>query len=974
MEAIPLVKTGDIIGGFRIDAVEDLPERNGVGITARHERTGFEVFHFLTDDRENFFGFVVSTPPEDDCGIPHILEHSVLSGSQTLPMKDAFFSMDRRSVATFMNAMTYPDVTLYPAASVVPVDYYNLLEYYGDCVFFPLLAENTFKTEGIRLEKDASGKPVFNGIVYNEMKGVYSQFDAAAEQAAVALLFPDNGYRFEYGGDPNAVPSLSYERFLDFYRRHYVPQNVKLFLCGSLPTEEQLQFLEEKLLSRITVSGSRAVMPLQTRWQRPRAFTVAAPPGEEGVTVAVSWLWDEAVSAEACIEAELLSSCLCGHQGTPLYRKLIDCGYGTDLAPYMGGSSELRQLFFSCGLRGVKKRQAGAAVKAVEKAVEEIVTEGIASDVVTGILDSYEFSMREKKGGVPLGLRYLERMMFTWIRGGDPCEWFRTDSLFRRIRERFSDPGYIVGRLRTLLAENPHRAEITVVPSSAYFRRWKRSADAAAASLMRTVYRKAGALDRETALFQAFQNEPENEEALDRFPLLTRKDVEAPLATIRYEIDESDGLRLLRTDDRTNGIVYLDLIFNLDSLAFDDLPIINSFAKLLLSAGQKSRSYDEVAREMTAVFGHISSFIEIGNEVRTRKPHLNLMIRTRFLAEKTDAAIDALRRIVSETVFSDKKRIRDALTESKNDMAADFTQNGTIYAAGLARSFLSPADAAAESVDGFVQFRFLETVLKDPDGVDRLAGRFESLYPKVCSKRNVFYALSCEEEVRDRVSAALPRLHEILSDEGEPVAERESLFAFPLPPFDLKKIYGVALPSDVAFNAWAKKTDPLDSVHHAPQRVMTELLKTRILDEVRVRSGAYGASAALKNDCLQMTSYRDPQLTATFETFETVLEHLIESPPSAEETENQVIRFLSDNLKPERPSGRLLKAVLRHLYGLDDDLRKQIFNDTAAVSLGDVLREAQRLSESAEPAVRVSLAGRKALKKAKAAVSGLSLD
>ena len=185
-----MVNEGDVVGGFRIESVKDLSEKKGVGISARHEQTGLEVFHFLTDDRENFFGFVVSTPPEDDCGIPHILEHSILSASRDLPMKDAFFSMEKRSAATFMNAMTYPDATVFPAASAVQEDYYNLLEYYGGCVFFPLLREETFKTEGVRPERSGSGAFVFNGIVYNEMKGVYSQFDAAVERSVVPRFFP----------------------------------------------------------------------------------------------------------------------------------------------------------------------------------------------------------------------------------------------------------------------------------------------------------------------------------------------------------------------------------------------------------------------------------------------------------------------------------------------------------------------------------------------------------------------------------------------------------------------------------------------------------------------------------------------------------------------------------------------------------------------------------------------------------------
>lgn len=965
-----MVKKGERIGGFYIEAVEELPQRNGVGITARHERTGLEVFHFLTDDKENFFGFAVSTPPQDDSGVSHILEHCVLAGSQTVAMKDAFFAMDKRSVATFMNAMTYPDLTLYPAASVVPLDYYNLLEYYGDCVFFPLLTENTFKTEGIRLERDENGAPVFNGIVYNEMKGVYSQFEAAAEQAAISLLFPDNGYRFEYGGDPNAIPSLSYEAFLDFYRRCYVPQNVKLFLCGSLPTEDQLQFLEEKLLSRIAVSGNRSVMPLQTRWQQSRAFAVEAPAGEEGATVAVSWLWDEADSAQACIEAELLSSCLCGHQGTPLYQKLIHCGYGADLAPYMGGGSELRQLFFTCGLRGVEKTDVEAARRAILKAVEEIAEEGIASEVIDGILDSYEFSLREIKGGVPLGLRYMERMMFTWVRGGDPYEWFRSDELFVRIRKRFSDPEWIKNVLRRLLTQNSHRADITVSSSDDYFQKWSRSAAEAASHLMRTRFAQPETLTAAIERFLSFQNEPENEEALNRFPSLTRQDVEAPLATVDFQIEMLDSCRLLLTENRTNGIVYLDFYFCADGLEPEDLPVINAFSKLLLSAGQKNRSYDEVAREATAVFGHISSFTEIGNEVRSLQPHLYVIVRSCFLEEKIDEAISSLKKMFSQTVFSDRKRIREALTESKNDLFADFTQSGTHYAATVARSFLFAADAAVDTVDGLAQYRFLSRILKTKGGIDRFSRHLEALYSKICSKNQVFYALSGEKEGLAKVKSRLPEIHAVLSEVSLSKETRvfdQSLAEVP------KDLLGVALPSDVAFNAWVKKADEIESPHYCPQRILAEILKTRLLDEIRVRSGAYGASAALKGGCLQMTSYRDPQLLPTFEVFHSALQQLAQNPPSVAETENQIIRFLADNLKPLRPSGKLLKATLHFLYGMDDSLRERIFKQTAAVTAESICEEAKRLSASDEQEVGVSLAGKKALKKAKVALSDLSL-
>lgn len=959
-----MVNEGDVVGGFRIESVKDLSEKKGVGISARHEQTGLEVFHFLTDDRENFFGFVVSTPPEDDCGIPHILEHSILSASSDLPMKDAFFSMEKRSAATFMNAMTYPDATVFPAASAVPEDYYNLLEYYGGCVFFPLLREETFKTEGVRPERSASGAFVFNGIVYNEMKGVYSQFDAAVERSVVSSLFPDCAYRFEYGGDPNEIPSLSYEAFLDFYRRRYVPQNIKLFLYGSLPTEEQLAFLDEKILSRVTVSGERAPLPNQTRWKRPRSFSVEAPPGEEGAVVAFSWLWDEAVSPEACIEAELLSACLCGHQGTPLYRKLSESGLGSDLSPYMGGGSELRYLFFTCGLRGVKTRRINAAFDFIRSAVDEIAREGIASDVVDGVLDSYEFSMKEIKSGVPLGLRYLERMMFTWMRGGDPCEWFQIEGVFRELRRRFSDPSFIRSRLKTLLTDNSHRADIVVASSSVYFESWTRAAEKAAADLMNTRFSDPGAVERDEKAFNEYRNAPENEEALNRFPPLTRRNVRAPLLKIPYRRDEVGGCPILTTETETNGIVYLDLYFRLDQAESGLLPFFNQFSKLLLSAGQKHRSYDEAAREMTKIFGSFSSYIEIGSEPRSDKPHLFLVIRTRFLEEKAEAAVDSLIRVLCETVFTDLKRIRTVLTESKNDMAADLTQNGSLFAASYARSFLSAEAAAGDLVDGVRQYRFLSDVLKSRRRLRRFAARMTALLPEICSRRRVIYGLAGSRRAIAQTAAELTRLTEALSDALPPEVSVFDLAVSPPP----QGIQGAAIASDVAFNAFVQKTGSFDFLRLARRRLLTDLMKNRLLDEVRVKSGAYGAAAFLNGRFLQMTSYRDPRVASTFEAFENTRKTFAENPPSSTELEHHIVQSLAINLKPVRPSARLSRVMLQELLAIDDDYRERLLVETANVTPEDVLDEARRLYNAEFPQVKASLAGKRMLKAIKARI------
>ena len=366
---------------------------------------------------------------------------------------------------------------------------------------------------------------------------------------------------------------------------------------------------------------------------------------------------------------------------------------------------------------------------------------------------------------------------------------------------------------------------------------------------------------------------------------------------------------------------------------------------------------------MTKIFGSFSSYIEIGSEPRSDKPHLFLVIRTRFLEEKAEAAVDSLIRVLCETVFTDLKRIRTVLIESKNDMAADLTQNGSLFAASYARSFLSAEAAAGDLVDGVRQYRFLSDVLKSRRRLRRFAARMTALLPEICSRRRVIYGLAGSRRAIAQTAAELTRLTEALSDALPPEVSVFDLAVSPPP----QGIQGAAIASDVAFNAFVQKTDSFDFLRLARRRLLTDLMKNRLLDEVRVKSGAYGAAAFLSGRFL-LTSYRDPRVASTFEAFENTRKTFAENPPSSTELEHHIVQSLAINLKPVRPSARLSRVMLQELLAIDDDYRERLLVETADVTPEEVLDEARRLYNAGFPQVKASLAGKRMLKAVKARI------
>jgi Zn-dependent M16 (insulinase) family peptidase len=353
-----VVQKGEHVAGFEILDIVELEELKAKGIWARHI-SGAELFHVLNDDSENLFSFAFTTPPEDSTGVAHILEHSVLCGSEHYPLKDAFLVLAQGSLQTFLNAWTFPDKTIYPASSVNEKDYFNLMAVFGDAVFRPLLSEWTFMQEGHRLES-AGGSPAtekFNctGVVYNEMKGAYSSMDTYAGLWSVKAVMPGTPYAFESGGDPECIPDLSREDLLRFHQTRYSPGNCRIFLAGNLDTEKQLAFLNDTVLAGLPAGSPLPYIKKTERWTLPKTFRIPCPGGaeEKKPQVFLSWLCSDSTDTVETTALSCLAEILLGHDGSPLTRSLIESGLGEDISPSSGFEGELRETVFCAGLRGV---------------------------------------------------------------------------------------------------------------------------------------------------------------------------------------------------------------------------------------------------------------------------------------------------------------------------------------------------------------------------------------------------------------------------------------------------------------------------------------------------------------------------------------------------------------------------------------------------------------------------------------------
>jgi len=942
----PTLAAGDSISGFSILRVVPIEAMRLTAYEMEHVKTGAKVLHLHAFDRENLYAIGFRTPPADSTGLPHILEHSVLAGSEKYPLKDAFKELMRSTMQTFINAFTYPDKTLYPVASQIKTDFYNLARVYTDLVLHPRLLRETFLQEGHHLEFSTPGDPtsdlVISGIVYNEMKGAYSSPDSLMFKDIQENLYPETIYAHDSGGDPEIIPSLTYEQFKDFHRKYYSPTNARFFIYGDIPTVDHLEFLEEMLsgFDRVDVDSSIKSQPFFTE---PRRVSGTFPV-EDGESLAcktmvnVAWMLAENKDFETALLLEIISGLLVGSAASPLRRALIDSGLGEDMTPVSGIESDLKQLMFCAGLRNAKSADVDKVEKLIDATLQKIVADGFDRELVEGILHQVEFHGKEiSRGSYPYGITLMGNVFQTWLYDGDPLIGIDFSRVIENIRKRWTDdPQVFQKMIRKWLVDNPHRLLAVMEPDPDFSRkneeRLKAKMTALQAGFSKEQLRE---IDEQAARLKAFQNATDSAESAATLPKLKLEDIPRQIETIPTAATSLLSVPALTHDLFTNGIAYVDLAFDIAHVPEDLQPYLPLLGKIMSGMGAAGFTYDEMAKRIALTMGGFGYDLTAGLTADAADTWQKMIFSFKALYRNVPAAFDTVRDILCAGDLDQEARMRDLIAERKNNLQSSIVPNGHVFAKRAAGAGLTLPAYRDEQWHGRTQLRFVQLQAGDFDASRKtLCRKLAELKEIVFARGNLVVNITAEEAGLQLVKDHLGRLLEKLPQDQR-TGERGRPVLAPV-------CAGIAVPTQVSYVARVMKApsynDPAAALLMLASR---ELSNSYLYKYIRVQGGAYGGMSSFDATLglFAFLSYRDPHIAETLSVFQEAQKFYSQNDMTADDMEKAVISTLSALDKPLDPSGRGYVAMIRHFVGATDQMR-QAFRDRIFAATPQQVRSA----------------------------------
>ena len=963
---------GTEVSGFILQSVDVLDDYHGYGYHYQHRITGMEVYHISNDDPENFFSFVFRTPVQDDCGTPHIIEHSVLAGSDSYPVRDPFMSLLKGSAQTFMNAMTYPDFTAYPAASVVKQDFMNLFTVYADAVFNPLLKKETFWQEGIRVTQAEEGKLRFEGVVFNEMLGELSDHDSIVSRGSVRHLFPDTPYLYESGGDPLSITSLTYQKFKAFHSTYYHPSNARLFFYGDENIDSYLQHLDSQYLSEYSPQKPICRTPRARKWKKERQITIPAPLmdiQDETRTASITFNWatsavDDPVEV---ITLSLLTDILLGNPGAPLYSAIIESSLAKDISQVSGMETSFNVMPFTVGFRGIAPDDVQKARELVFTTLENLVRDGIDPMLVENAIKRQEFSLQEITGSIPMGLRAMNRCLRGWLNDSLPSVSLQIGTALQKVREKVVElqvekgqlfsartspngRGYFEQWIEDNLLHNTHLLTLIVNGEASFSDDIQRQLDkqletySADEALLQKVR-------KETLQFSAYEQMPDSPEDLAKIPTLTRQDVDQPIRCLAQEQVVEHGVPVLLQSMHTNGIIYIDGMFDVRSLDAEELLILPLLTRMLHMCGIGDVPYTEVAKRVRSHTGGLQFFIETGSLLDDPSGGVaSLAFRVKCLSRELRESFSLLCDLFTGAAVNDPKRLAAVLNDVKSDFEANVSASAHLFATQRATSHYSPLLDLNEKMNGIAQWDFLRTLdAEDQAVMEQLGERIEKLLKKIAVRRHLtFHLLSDEQELsRCRALAAecIVRL-----DEG-PAGTVVGQIDAELPDSPVHRVELFSLPSSVAYDALATRSAAAADHRQAHQSLLAHIMTTGPLwESVRGSGGAYGVSAHvdMMEGLFTFQTYRDPRISGSFTDLFAALKQIAESGVSQEALDSSLISIISRELHPIYPQKGAIMAFRRYLYHISDEFRQKRRDVLIATTVDDIRRAAADILKALE--------------------------
>ena len=920
------------LNAYEVVLTEDLPDLKSKGYLLKHKKSGARVLLMENDDENKVFTIGFRTPPSDSTGVPHIMEHSVLCGSRDFPVKDPFVELVKGSLNTFLNAMTYPDKTVYPVASCNDKDFQNLMHVYMDAVFYPNIYQHDeiFRQEGWSYKLDEpDGKLEYNGVVYNEMKGAFSSPEGVLDRVILNSLFPDTSYAYESGGDPEEIPNLTYEQFLDFHRKYYHPSNSYIYLYGDMDMEEKLKWLDENYLCEFDAAEVDSEICFQKPFDKmievEKTYSISSEETEEENTylsynkVIATSLDEKLYQAFQILDYALLSA-----PGAPLKKALMDAGIGKDI---MGSyDNGIYQPIFSIIAKNAEPQQKEQFVQVIEDTLRKIVEDGIDRKALEAGINYYEFRFREADfGNYPKGLMYGLDLFDSWLYDEKkPFIHMQAIPTFAFLKEQIGTR-YFEDLIQKWILDNPHGSMVIVKPERGRTARMDRELD----EKLQTY--KAGLspdevekLARDTAELIVYQESEDAREDMEKIPVLGREDISREIAPICNEERVCGGIPMVYHNVETNGIGYVTLLFELSGVPEEKLPYVGMLQAVLGIIDTTHYEYGELFNEINVHTGGIGTSLELYpdvTKVKEKEFRATFEMKGKALYPKMDVLFKMMREILTESKLEDEKRLKEILSMLKSRLQMSFLSSGHTTAALRALSYSSPLSKFKDDTDGIGYYEAVKEIEEHfEEKKEELIANLKELAARIFRADNLMISYTAAPEGLDAVEKEMETFKNGLFErtDGDEQENRCILHC-------VKRNEGFKTSSKVQYVARTGNFIDGGAAYSGALHILKVILSYDYLwQNIRVKGGAYGCMCNFNRIGEgYLISYRDPNLEKTIDVYEKVTEYLRNFEADDRDMNKYIIGTISNIDRPMNPSAKGTRSMNLYMNHVTEEMIKK---------------------------------------------------
>lgn len=915
--------------------VKNIKALDATGYLLIHKKTKAKVALLLNDDNNKVFNIAFRTPCSDDTGVPHIMEHSVLCGSEKFPVKDPFVELVKGSLNTFLNAMTSSMKTMYPVASCNDADFKNLMDVYLDAVFHPNIYKHKeiFMQEGWSYKLDSMEDELkISGVVYNEMKGAFSSPDGVLYRHIRHTIFPDNEYQYESGGDPDCIPKLTYEEFMNFHKKYYHPSNSFIYLYGDIDPAERLDFIHNEYLSKYDYLDVDSRLTEQTPFNEPhdeyKSYSIGENEDDKDKTyIAYTTTFGKCTDVKIYYAMNVLEYALITMPGSPVKKALVEAGLAKDIT---GGCITAMQNIFTFVAKGANKEDKDKIVKVIEDTLKELVEEGIDRDALRAALNIYEFRYREADfGGNSKGLFYsldvLEAWMFDEMH---PFTLIDADDAFVYLNS-VVDTGYFESLVEEFILNNNHKTILTLAPEKGLTeKKEKELAEKLAKYKESLSEEERQAIIDDTKHLLQYQSEPSTQEELKTIPMLKLDDIDKKSQKIEYEVREMSGTKVVYSNLFTNNIAYITVSFDTENLKQELIPYVGLLTKVLGYVDTEKSSYVQLNNTINLHTGGMETSATVYRDaVLAESYSLRFEAAIKVFSQKMDKAFDILSEVLMTSKVDDKKRIKEIIDEIKAGHAAKAGNNGHSLAIGRATSYFSESALVSDMISGVEYMWFIEDLAENFDAkADEIIENLKETIKSVFNVNNLILSFTSDGDGIKKLEEPFARFVSGLASDECVKADRNLKSE--------KKNEGLKTSAQIQYVArtgnFRKEGFEYTGILKALENIMDY---GYLWENIRVKGGAYGCmSAYAYGGNVYFCSYRDPNLDKTNEIYNGIPEFLRNFNESDRDILKYIIGTISYLDRPKTAKGKGDIALRFYLTNINMDMVQKERDEVLSLS------------------------------------------